>query len=186
MALKLTCGLSTMALLAAFAFLLGFAPLVPSTAQANGRAKLVSSQESGLYIIDVSILPGQAIVGKTHISVLLRSLASGEILTAATVDVSGGGPEGSTGFENLSAPNSFSPSFFETDLPFDMVGNWLVLLSVSSDLGETTIMIPMEVREGGGGLNFILIAAVVVIILAAGAFIWGRFPGKGKPTPDAG
>lgn len=183
--LKLRGGSSKTALLAVTAFLITLGPLLPGTALANGRAKLISSQESGPYIVDISILPGQAVVGKTHISVLLRSLDSGEIVTTATVDVSATGPEGSTAFDNISAPNNFSSSFFEADLPFDVVGNWQVILAVSSDLGETTVMVPVEVKEGGGGLNFILIAAVVVIILAVGVFVWGKFPAKGRPKRDA-
>lgn len=182
---KYTSGLHTTALLAAFAIFFGLSSLVIGTAHANGRAKLISSQESGPYVIDISLLPGQAVVGKIHISVLIRSLETGEILTTANVDVSATGPEGSTAFKNIPAANNFSPSFFETDLPFDIVGNWQVVLAVSSDLGETILVVPVEVKEGGG-LNLILIAAVVVIILAAGVFVWGKFPGKDKPNPGEG
>lgn len=183
--LNLTGGFSTAALLATIVILLNIGSLVPGSAQANGRAKLLSSQESGPYVIDISLLPGQAIVGKTHISILLRSLATDEIVTSATVNVSATGPEGSTGFEDISAPNDYTPSFFETDLPFDIVGLWQIRLAVISDLGETTLMVPLEVKEGGRGLNFILMAAVVLIILAVGVFIWGRFPGKGSQKPEA-
>ena len=173
--------LSITALSSALAIFLVLVGLFPSTIQANGRAKLISSQESGPYIIDISLLPGQAVVGNTHISVLLRALDTGEILTTATVDVSATGPEGSTPFENISAPNSYTPSFFETDLPFDIVGSWRILLAVSSDLGQTTAIVPVEVKEGGDGLKIVLIAAVVVVTLAVGIFVWGKFPGKGKP-----
>ena len=183
--LNVTVGLSTAALLATIVILMTIGLLVPGSAQANGRAKLISSQESGPYAIDISLLPGQAIVGKTHISILLRSLATDEIVTSATVNVSATGPEGSTAFEDISAPNDYTPSFFETDLPFDIVGLWQIRLAIISDLGETALMVPIEVKEGGGGLNFILMTAVVVIILAVGVFIWGRFPGKGNPKSEA-
>ena len=177
--------MSITATLVAIAIWIGFGSLVLSPAEANGRAKLLSSQESGPYVIDISLLPGQAIVGNTHISILLRSLASDEIVTSAIVNVSATGPEGSTAFDDIPAPNNYTPSFFETDLPFDIVGLWQIRLAVISDVGETTLVVPVEVKEGGGGLNLILMAAVVVIILAVGVFIWGKFPGKGNPKPEA-
>ncbi len=182
--LNVTVGLSTAPLLATIVILMTIGLLVPGSAQANGRAKLISSQESGPYVIDISLLPGQAVVGTTHISILLRSLVTDDIVTSATVNVSATGPEGSTGFEDISAPNDYTPSFFETDLPFDIVGLWQIRLAVISDLGETTLMVPLEVKEGGRGLNFIMMAALVVIILAVGVFIWGRFPGKGSQKPE--
>lgn len=179
-------GLSTIALFLVAILFLGYAAFAPGLAKANGRAKLISAQESGPYFIEISLLPGQAVVGNTHISVRLRSLETDEVLTTAKVAVSAAAPEGGTGFENISAPNDISPTFFETDLPFDMIGDWQVSVAVVSQLGETSVTVLLEVKEGGGGLNFIFIAAVVVIILAVGVFVWGRFPGRGRAKPDAG
>ena len=172
-------------ILAALVILAGFLFLVQGVASANGRAELVHSQNAGPYQVDVSILPGQAVVGRTHISVLLRSLATGEVLTAASVAVSATGPPGSTNMEPVAALNEFPPSFFETDLAFDLVGRWEVLVTVSSELGEARVLVPLQVREGGGGINLILMAAVAVIILAAGVFIWGRVPGRRRSRGGA-
>ena len=57
-------------------------------AYANGRATLVVSQEQGPYLIDVSILPAQAIVNNTHVSILLRSVSDNTVLTEAEVNLS--------------------------------------------------------------------------------------------------
>ena len=73
---------------------------------------LVSSQEMGPYRIDVSILPGQAVVANTHVSVRVLSLESLEPLTDATVMLSATGPEGSIDLGPIPAPNDFSPQFF--------------------------------------------------------------------------
>ena len=62
-----------------------FLPLSPATVEANGRATLVSSQEQGSYRIDVSIIPGQAVLFNTHVSILIRSLADEAIITQANV-----------------------------------------------------------------------------------------------------
>ena len=67
--------------------------LSPKTAYANGRATLVSSQEQGPYRIDVSIIPGRAVLFNTHISILIRSLADETIITQASVSVSATGQD---------------------------------------------------------------------------------------------
>lgn len=153
----------------------------PGIASANGGATLLASQESGPYHIDVSIFPSRAVVGKNHVSILLRSLASGEVLTTANVDISATGPPGAATVGPAAAPNDVSPSFYEADLVFDLAGGWQMTVAVFSDLGETTIVVPMEVKEGGGGFNFILATALAVIVLAVVVFFWGRLPGRNKP-----
>lgn len=145
---------------------------------ANGRTTLVSSQEKGPYRIDVSILPAQAVVANTHLSVLVISRATEEALTSATVNVSATGPAGSTGIGPKPAPNDVSLQFYETDLPFDMAGQWEVKIDVASELGKETIIVPMDVRQGGGNLNWILLAAVAVAIITVGVWTWDRVAGR--------
>jgi hypothetical protein len=147
-------------------------------ASANGRATLVSSQEIGPYRIDVSILPGQPVVANTHLSVLIIARATEEALTNATVNVSATGPAGSTELGPIPAPNDISPQFYETDLPFDMAGQWEVKIDVSSELGEETIIVPMNVRQGGSNINWILLAAVAVAIITVGVWTWDRVAGR--------
>jgi len=38
--------------------------------------------------------------------------------------------------------------------------------------------VPLEVREGGGGINWILLAAVAVAIVTVGVWTWDRVAGR--------
>jgi len=152
-----------------------------SITSANGRALLVSSQEQGPYRIDVSILPGQAVVANTHVSIQVLSLASGDPITEAMVTISANGPEGSSPLGPIPAPNDFSPQFFETDVPFDLPGEWEMTVAVASGLGDAAIVVPMNVREGGGSINWILMAALAVVIVTVGIWMWDRVRGRKQP-----
>lgn len=149
---------------------------------------LISSQKKGPYQIDVSILPAQPIVSNTHVSILLRTVDDQQIITDASVMVSATGPAGSTPIGPVPAENNVAPQFFETLVPFDTVGDWQVSIDVSSGLGEETIVVPMNVREGGGFINWILLAAVAVSIITVGVWVWDRMAGRrsksdsGEPT----
>ena len=135
---------------------LSFLALSPPTAEANGLATLVSSQEEGPYRIDLSIIPGQAVLFNTHISILIRSPADEAIITQANVSVSATGSEGATDLAPTPALNSFTPQFFEMDLPFDMVGDWAVTVDVDSELRQESIQLKLDVREGGTNQNWLL------------------------------
>jgi hypothetical protein len=164
--------LVALALTAAFSY---------SITAGNGRAKLLLSQEQGPYRVDVSILPGQAVVANTHVSILIISLASGQPITEATVLLSASGPEGSADFGPIPAANDFTPQFFETSLPFDVPGSWEVTVDVVSGLGAVAVVVPMDVREGGGGINWILMAALAIIIITLGLWTWDRVSGRKQP-----
>ena len=164
--------------LAALAILSVLTILAAGIVIANGRARLISSQEAGPYQIDVSIIPAEAIVGRTHVSIVVLSLVDKEPLTVADVEITATGPLEGAGFGPIPAPNNYFPSFFETDLPFDVPGNWQLEVAVSSDLGEAAVGVPMQVYESSGAINWVLMAALAVIILAAGVFIWGKIPGR--------
>jgi hypothetical protein len=59
-----------------------------------------------------------------------------------------------------------------------MAGQWEVKIDVSSELGEESIIVPMDVRQGGGNLNWILLAAVAVAIVTVGIWTWDRVAGR--------
>ena len=158
--------------------------LSPKTAYANGRATLVSSQEQGPYRIDVSIIPGRAVLFNTHISILIRSLADETIITQASVSVSATGPEGATDLGPIPALNSFTLQFFEMDLAFDMVGNWVVTVDVDSEMGQESIQMNLDVREGGRNINWVTVSALVVGVIAMGIFIWGKVGSRSNKTAD--
>ena len=146
----------------------GYAPV-----SANGRATLVSSQEQGPYLVEVSILPGRAVVNNTHLSVRILPQGSEEALTDVVVSISATGPETATDFGPIPADNSVQPQFFETTLPFDTPGDWQVSINVNSDLGEEVIQVPLNV-QAGGQINLILVAAAAVAVLALGIWTYDR------------
>ena len=146
--------------------------------EANGRATLVSSQEKGPFNIDLSIIPGRAVVPSTHVSVLIRSVEDDGIVTDAEVLLWATGPAGSTELGPIPAENHFAPQFYETDLKFDLIGTWGVKLSVSSPLGTESVSLDLEVEEGGNNINWIMISAIVIGIFAIGLFIWDKIKGR--------
>lgn len=140
---------------------------------ANGRATLISTQEQGPYRFEVSILPSRAVVNNTHLSLRLLSLDSEETVTEAAVRVSAEGPQSFNEFGPIIADNDILPQFFETTLPFDAPGLWQVSISVATELGEETVLVPMDVRESRP-INLILVAAIVVAIIAVSIWTFDR------------
>lgn len=149
--------------------------LPAASAAANGRATLISSQERGPYRVEVSILPNRAVVNNTHLSVRVVNLSSAETLTDAVVRVAADGPVGAAGggFGPLPAVNDVLPQFFEAALPFDVAGEWEMSISVATDLGEETILVPLEVRAGRQ-INLILVAAGAVAVVALSIWTYDR------------
>jgi len=140
---------------------------------ANGGATLISSQEQGAYRIDVSMSPGQSIVGTNHVSVLIVDLARDKPVTVATVNIFAAGPAGSTGIGPIPAPNDFSPQFFETNLPFDMQGDWRLTVEIVAANGNETVTVPLAVTEGGR-INLIILAVIAVATLTVVIWTWDR------------
>ena len=152
-------------------FLAGVTTIGPVSA--NGRATLISTQEQGPYRFEVSILPSRAVVNNTHLSLRVLSLESEENLTEAAVRVSAEGPTSLNEFGPLIADNTVLPQFFETTLPFDVPGQWQVSINVVTELGDETVQVPMDVREGRP-INLILVAAIAVAIIAVSIWTYDR------------
>ena len=89
--------LTALPLVASILVLLVFGMLAMGTARADGGDEHTAPQESGSYIVDISLSPGHSVLGQNQISVILRSLDDRELVTMATVDVSATDPEGSFG-----------------------------------------------------------------------------------------
>ena len=184
---KLTATALVVSLVVSIVVLVVIGMLAMGTARADGGDEHTDSQESGPYIVDINLSPGHSVLGQNQISVILRSLDDRELVTTATVEVSASGPEGSSGFQDIPAYDDQNYGLFQADIPFDLVGKWEVLVAISSDLGETMVVVPIDVAESGdGGINFIIVAAVVVIILAVIVFIWGKVSGTKEPSPEVG
>ena len=145
----------------------------PGPVSANGKATLISTQEQGPYRFEVSILPSRAIVNNTHLSLRVIALESEETLTEAEVRILAEGPHLSAEFGPLVADNDVLPQFFETTLPFDSPGLWQVSINVNTELGDETIRVPMDVREGRP-INLILVAAIAVAIIAVSIWTFDR------------
>lgn len=150
---------------------------------ANGRATLIATQEQGPYRFEVSILPSRAIVNNTHLSLRVVALENEETLTDASVRVSAEGPHIGTEFGPLVADNDVLPQFFETTLPFGAPGLWRVSINVITDLGDETIQVPMDVREGRP-INLILVAAIAVAFVAVGIWTYDRIRGGARRRRD--
>ena len=146
---------------------------VAGTAEANGRATLIATVEQGPYRFEVSILPSRAIVNNTHLSLRVVARESEETLTEALVRVSAEGPATSTEFGPIVADNNVLPQFFEANLPFDVPGPWQVSINVNTELGDETIQVPMDVREGRP-INLILVAALAVAVAAVSIWTYDR------------
>ncbi|MDE2842133.1 MAG: hypothetical protein OXN21_01995 [Chloroflexota bacterium] len=151
----------------------GAAFLTAPEALANGKATLIDTQEQGPYRFEVSILPSRAIVNNTHLSLRVIALETEETLTAAAVRVSADGPHLGNEFGPIIADNDVLPQFFETTLPFSAPGLWQVRINVTTELGDETISVPMDVREGRP-INLILVAAIAVAVIAVGIWTYDR------------
>ena len=160
---------------------IGIGVLDAGIALANGRATLIASQEQGPYRVEVSILPGRAVVNNTHLSVRVVELSSAAILTAAQVQVSATGPADAAGqaavLGPIAAANDVLPQFFEATLPFTVPGAWEMRISVATEAGQETFRVPLEVRPGGQ-INLILVAAIAVAVLALSIWTYDRIRGR--------
>ena len=166
-------GLVPRLLLIFLAAFLAAGALAHNPVAANGRATLIATQEQGPYRFEVSILPSRAVVNNTHLSLRVVALDSEETLTEAAVRVSAVGPAPAKDFGPLIADNDVLPQFFETALPFDAPGLWQVSINVNTELGDETIQVQMDVREGRP-VNLILVAAIVVAAIALGIWTYDR------------
>jgi len=153
--------------------ILGSVVFVTAPVFANGSATLIDTQEQGPYRFEVSILPSRAIVNNTHLSLRVVALETEETLTAATVRVSADGPHLGNEFGPIIVDNDVLPQFFETTLPFSVPGLWKVNISVNTELGDETITVLMDVREGRP-INLILVAAIAVAVIAVGIWTYDR------------
>ena len=155
------------------ALVIGFGGLGQDRVSANGRATLISTQEQGPYRFEVSILPSRAVVNNTHLSLRIVDLSSDITLTEGSVQISAAGPGQGASFGPIVADNNVLPQFFEATLPFDTPGVWQVSINASTELGEETIQLPLDVREGRP-INLILVAAIAVAVIAVGIWTFDR------------
>ena len=148
-----------------------------SVSSANGKATLLMSEEKGPYRVDISSLPNRPIVNNTHLSLLVMSKSDSTPITNAEILVSAEGPIGAADILAHVAVNDVVPQYFETTLPFGVEGVWNVTIDISSDIGDESISVLLDVTSGSR-VNWILMIAIVVAILAGGIFTWDKVSGR--------
>lgn len=147
-------------------------PAMVNTAYANGASTLLYDQTQGRYRLVVGIIPARPVIPQTHLSMQVFDAAADRVLrdTDIRVLISASGPAGSRQVEPREVVNDVSIVYFETNVAFDVVGPWQVLVEISSDQGEESFLIPVEVGEPGASIQWVWVSAVLVIIVAVG--IW--------------
>ncbi len=147
-------------------------PAMVNTAYANGASTLLYDQTQGRYRLVVGIIPARPVIPQTHLSMQVFDAAADRVLrdTDIQVLISASGPAGSRQVEPREVVNDVSIVYFETNVAFDVVGPWQVLVEISSDQGEESFLIPVQVGEPGASIQWVWVSAVLVIIVAVG--IW--------------
>ena len=147
-------------------------PAMVNAAYANGASTLLYDQTQGRYRLVVGIIPARPVIPQTHLSMQVFDAAADRVLrdTDIRVLISASGPAGSRQVKPREVVNDVSIVYFETDVAFDVVGPWQVLVEVSSDQGEESFLIPVEVGEPGTRIQWVWVSAALVIIVAVG--IW--------------
>ncbi len=162
------------ALAAGFA-LAGLAMIsVNGNAEANGASTTIMDRVQGPYRMVVGIIPARPVIPQTHLAIQVFDVQNEQLLrdTDIRMRVSASGPAGTQSFGPHRVLNEQSLRYFEVDVPFSAVGSWNVVLSVSSQRGETDFVIPLEVGEPGANVQWIWVTAVLVAIVAVGIWTW--------------
>ena len=147
-------------------------PAMVNTAHANGASTLLYDQTQGRYRLVVGIIPARPVIPQTHLSMQVFDAADDRVLrdTDIQVLISASGPAGSREVKPREVVNDVSIVYFETNVAFDVVGPWQVRVEISSDQGEESFLIPVQVGEPGASIQWVWVSAVLVIIVAVG--IW--------------
>ena len=144
-------------------------------AQANGASTIVLDRIQGPYRVVVGISPPRPVIPQTHLAIQVFDSADERPLRDTDVElrVAAAGPPGAADFGPRQARNEQSLRYFEVDVPFNVIGPWEVLLTVSSERGEEIFALPMEVREPPPfQLQWIWIAGVMAAVVAVGIWTW--------------
>ena len=160
-------------------------PAMVNTAYANGASTLLYDQTQGRYRLVVGIIPARPVIPQTHLSMQVFDAPANRVLrdTDIQVLISASGPAGSRPVQPREVVNDVSIVYFETDVAFDVVGPWQVLVEVSADQGEESFLIPVEVGEPGARIQWVWVSAVLVIIVAVGIWTVLTMSRRGREQP---
>ena len=168
-------ALGVLAIVLVSVVVLGALTYAQGTAFANGNTRpVVKNEWVGPYDLQVGILPGTPRVGNLHFSILVNNAENGEPITDALVTVAANGPPNAASVGPVRALNTpQSPQFYDVDVPLDMEGSWTFTLEVTTDLGEASLELPLEVSRPGG-FSVAFVAAVAIALLAVCIWTWDR------------
>lgn len=142
--------------------------------EANGASTIVMDRIQGPYRMMVGIIPARPVIPQTHLAIQVFDVGDPRPLrdTEVRMTVVASGPPGSQAFGPYEVLNEQTLRYFEVDVPFATTGPWDVSVTVSSDRGEETFMLPLDVGEPGASIQWIWISAVLVAIVAVGVWTW--------------
>ncbi len=145
-----------------------------SLAEANGASTIIMDRTQGPYRVVVGIIPARPVIPQTHLAIQVFEVGEPRPLrdTEVRMTVATAGPPGSPAFGPQQVLNEQTLRYFEVDVPFAVVGAWNVEVTVSSERGEETFVLPLNVGEPGASIQWIWITAVLVAIVAVGAWTW--------------
>ena len=145
-----------------------------NVAEANGASTIIMDRTQGPYRMVVGIIPARPVIPQTHLAIQVFDVADPRPLrdTEVRMTVVTSGPPGATGFGPQQVLNEQTLRYFEVDVPFATIGPWDVSVTVSSERGEETFVLPLDVGEPGASIQWLWITAVLVVIIAVGAWTW--------------
>ena len=149
-------------------------PWLAHTAEANGASTIIMDRTQGPYRMVVGIIPARPVIPQTHLAIQVFDVADPRPLrdTEVRMTVVTSGPPGSAGFGPHQVLNEQTLRYFEVDVPFAITGPWDVSVTVASERGEETFVLPLDVGEPGASIQWIWITAVLIAIIAVGAWTW--------------
>ena len=162
----------------ALAILAGvFAGITTTPVAANGAhsdTQEVFSGDADPYFVRATTAP---VVGTLHWTLFVSQLGGEEPVPGVALRLSGVKPDSDlppvgpvVGRQSLAGPN-----FYTVDIPVETAGPWIFTVTVESDMGISTVDIPLTVVRGGA-INFgiIGVGAVVLVIGVLIALSWRK------------
>ncbi len=158
-------------------------PIRPDQVFANGATRLiVNDVKEGPYLFRVGILPGSPKVGNLHLSVLIQSADGDDIIDDGQMIIQATGPEAGMTAGPVQATNApLNPQVFDADITLTDLGTWSMTLETVSELGEATLVVPLQVTETGG-FNLLIVLVIAVIVVAIAALVWSQMQQRKRAT----
>ena len=150
---------------------------------ANGATRLIIDDvKEGPYLFRVGILPGSPKVGNLHLSVLIQSADGDEVINDARMIIQATGPEPGMTAGPVQATNTpLNPQVFDADITLTALGTWSMTLETVSELGEATLVVPLQVTESGG-FNLLIVVVIFVLVVVIGAIGLSKMQRKRQST----